>query len=58
MKQCFRKKSHPRNKFEGQGYEETVTPDCLNVFDNTETRTPILVVEVRNEKSNSVLPKN
>jgi hypothetical protein len=40
----FRKQAHPRNSQEAQGYEETSVSDTLNIFDNTETRTPILIV--------------
>ena len=43
---CYRKQSHPRNSEEGQGYEETDKCDTLNVFDNSETRTPTIVVEM------------
>lgn len=46
---CFRKQAHPKNAEEGQGWEETETADTLNIFDFTETRTPILIVEVMNE---------
>lgn len=42
---CYRKQSHPRNSEEGQGYEETDKCDTLNVFDNSETRTPTIVVK-------------
>ena len=42
---CYRKTSHPRNPHEGQGYEETTIADTLNVFDNGESRTPIIVLE-------------
>lgn len=45
---CYRKTAHPRNSQEPQGYEETEIADTLNIFDYTEARTPILVVEVRN----------
>lgn len=41
----FRKTGHPRNSEEAQGWETTDTADTLNVFDNSEKRTPILVVE-------------
>ena len=40
---CYRKKAHPRNADEGQGWEETNKADTLNVFDNSEKRTPILI---------------
>ena len=39
----FRKGAHPRNSEEGQTYMETDVVDTLNVFDNTEARTPTLV---------------
>ena len=42
---CYRKQSHPRNSEEGQGYEKTDKCDTLNVFDNSETRTPTIVVK-------------
>lgn len=40
----FRKTKHPA-KGGAQGWEETMVADTLNVFDNGETRTPILIVE-------------
>lgn len=40
----FRKQGHPRNSEEGQGWEETEKSDTLNVFDNSENRTPTVVV--------------
>lgn len=46
---CFRKQAHPKNAEEGQGWEEAEVCDTLNVFDYTELRTPILIVEVINE---------
>lgn len=46
---CFRKTTHPRNKEEGQGWEESEIADTLNIFDFTELRTPILIVEVNDE---------
>lgn len=46
-KYCFfRKTAHPRNSEEGQGYEETTVHDTLNIFDTSEKRVPILVVEI------------
>ena len=44
--QCveYRKTAHPRTADEGQGYEGTEVSDTLNAFDNTETRTPLLVL--------------
>lgn len=44
--QCvFRKTGHPRNAEEPQGWEEAKRSDTLNVFDNTEARTPTLIVQ-------------
>lgn len=41
----YRKKGHPQNSEQGQGWEETMVSDTLNIFDNSETRTPTLVLE-------------
>ena len=41
----FRKKGHPQNSQQGQGWEETTVNDTLNIFDNSETRTPTLILE-------------
>ena len=46
---CYRKTAHPQNAEEGQGWEEARVSDTLNVFDFSEMRTPILIVEVTNE---------
>ena len=48
---CFRKTAHPRNAAEGQGWEETALSDTLNVFDNSETRTPMLVAYALYERA-------
>ena len=51
---CYRKTAHPRTPDEPQGYEDTKIAETLNIFDYTETRTPILIVEVMNgRKGNS-----
>ena len=42
----FRKKGHPQNAEQGQGWEPTETSDSLNAFDNSETRTPLLIAQV------------
>lgn len=42
---CYRKTAHPRTPDEPQGYEDTEIADTLNIFDYTEARTPILVVQ-------------
>lgn len=39
----YRKKGHPQNSEQGQGWEETQVNDTLNAFDNTETRTPTII---------------
>lgn len=44
VSECYRKTSHPRNAEEGQGWEVASVSDTLNVFDNTEARTPNVVV--------------
>lgn len=41
----FRKTAHPMNAEQGQGYEHTDVSDTLNVFDNSEARTPVLAVQ-------------
>ena len=53
----YRKTAHPRNSEEPQGYEPTDVADTLNVFDNSEGRTPILIVTgVDNIKERTVIP--
>ena len=41
---CYRKTAHPSTAG-GQGWRETEVCDTLNVFDNSEMRTPVLVLE-------------
>ena len=41
----FRKQGHPQNSEQGQSWEETNKTDTLNVFDNSESRTPTLIIE-------------
>ena len=41
---AFRKTKHPRSAEEPQGWEQTEIHDTLNVFDTSETRTPVLAV--------------
>lgn len=41
----FRKQGHPQNSQQGQGWEETTVNDTLNIFDNSEARTPTLILE-------------
>ena len=40
----YRKQAHPMNAEMAQGYEETAVSDTLNIFDNTEARTPTLIL--------------
>lgn len=40
---CFRKTAHPMYRGGYQGWEEAIVADTLNVYDNTETRTPIVI---------------
>lgn len=42
--QVFRKQGHPMNKEMAQGREKTETADTLNTSDNTDAKSPILVV--------------
>lgn len=44
-KLSFRKQGHPQNSSQPQGWEQTDTNDTLNIFDNTENRTPTLILE-------------
>lgn len=45
----YRKKGHPQNSEQGQGWEETDVNDTLNVYDNSENRTPTIIVEESTE---------
>jgi DNA (cytosine-5)-methyltransferase 1 len=44
-KLLFRKMGHPQNSQQGQGWEPTQVNDTLNIFDNSESRTPTLILE-------------
>jgi DNA (cytosine-5)-methyltransferase 1 len=37
--------AHPQNAEEGQGWEKTEVNDTLNIYDNSETRTPTLITQ-------------
>jgi DNA (cytosine-5)-methyltransferase 1 len=50
-KVCYRKKGHPQNAEQGQGWEKTEINDILNIFDNSEGRTPTVVVDMGGGKS-------
>lgn len=41
---AFKKSSHAKTADDGQGWENTEINDTLNAFDNSETRTPTLVL--------------
>lgn len=43
--QAFRKTAHPHNAEDGQGWEKTEVADTLNIYDNAESRSPVLVIE-------------
>lgn len=47
----YRKKGHPQNSEQSQGWEESQINDTLNIFDNSETRTPTVVLENRPQDS-------
>ena len=49
LKVTYRKTAHPHDSSGGQGYEETLICDTLNIYDSGETRTPIIIVEVEND---------
>ena len=44
MIKTFRKKGHPMHSGGAQEWEETDKADTLNIFDNSESRTPIVIV--------------
>lgn len=56
MKKTYRKTAHPMVRGGSQGWEETDTADTLNVYDNTEMRTPILVVDDKDTNGKEILP--
>ena len=50
---AYRKTAHPQNSEQPQNYEITDKADTLNIFDNTEGRTPILNVEDNQMEDNN-----
>ena len=42
---AFRKMAHPKNPKEGQGWQDADMSDTLNIYDNSESRTPTLIIE-------------
>lgn len=54
----FRKKAHPQNKDQGQGWEETNVNDTLNIYDNSEMRTPTIVLENHPQDSRVTISKD
>lgn len=51
VKSTYRKQGHPRTAFEGQGWEETGVSDTLNVYGNSEARTPTLILSSPSERN-------
>lgn len=52
---AYRKKGHPRFKGGVQQWEETRIADTLTIFDNSETRTPIIIIqEMETDESNQI----
>ena len=45
MSFAFRKKYHPTHKGGVQGWEQADISDTLNIFDISESRTPLIIVE-------------
>lgn len=46
---AYRKKGHPQNAQQGQGWEEAEINDTLNNNDNTDGHTPTVIVEIRHK---------
>ena len=42
---AYKKTAYPQDATQGQGWEEADVNDTLNVFDNSENRTPTLILE-------------
>ena len=53
----YRKTAHPISNDLPQGWEETEVTDTLNIFDNTELRTPTLIEETGGENMNDNMTK-
>ena len=49
-KSTYRKSAHPTCRGGYQGYKETDIADTLNIYDISEARITILVVEKQNEQ--------
>lgn len=52
----YRKTAHPSVRGGYQGWEETQVCDTLNIFDITELRTAILVVDDDDKNDNPIAP--
>ena len=52
MCKIYRKKAHPSHKGGVQKWEETEICDTLNIYDNTETRTPMLICQIYDARGN------
>lgn len=46
----YRKTAHPMNAEMAQGYEDADISDTLNVFDNSESRTPMLIIQNQSDE--------
>ena len=53
----YRKTAHPMHSGGGQGWEPTAIADTLNIYDNSETRTPIVVVSITQDTDDMQSPK-
>lgn len=54
---CYRKTAHPMISGGGQGWEPTAIADTLNIYDNSEARTPIVVVSITQDTDDMQSPK-
>lgn len=52
LSKTYRKRGHPQHSGGVQRWEETEVCDTLNVFDNTDGRTPILICQVYDARGN------
>ena len=52
VKLSYRKTAHPRTRGGYQGWERTEVADTLNVYDNTEARTPTAIAQTYDARGN------
>lgn len=48
----YRKRGHPQHSGGVQEWEQTEVSDTLNIFDNSENRTPLLICQVFDARGN------